>query len=47
VNLDWAWIERNLSMIGSLLVEHVILAVLPVVIAFLVAVPLGFLVFKT
>jgi osmoprotectant transport system permease protein len=47
VNLDWAWIERNLPMIGSLLVEHVILAVLPVVIAFVVSLPLGFLVSKT
>jgi osmoprotectant transport system permease protein len=47
VKLDWAWIERNLSMIGSLLVEHVILALVPVVIAFLIALPLGYLVSKT
>jgi osmoprotectant transport system permease protein len=47
VNLDWAWIERNLPMIGSLLVEHVILAVIPVLIAFLISLPLGFLVHKT
>jgi osmoprotectant transport system permease protein len=47
VNLDWAWIQRNLAMIGSLLIEHVILAVLPVLIAFAVCLPLGFLVFKT
>jgi osmoprotectant transport system permease protein len=47
VNLDWAWIERNLSMIGSLMVEHVILAVLPVLIALVISLPLGFLVFKT
>ena len=47
MNLDWAWIQRNLSMIGSLLVEHVILAVLPVLIAFVVALPLGYLVSKT
>jgi osmoprotectant transport system permease protein len=47
VNLDWAWIERNLPMIGSLLVEHIILAVLPVVIAFVIALPLGYLVSKT
>lgn len=47
MNLDWDWIQRNLSMIGSLLVEHVILAVLPVLIAFVVALPLGFLVSKT
>jgi osmoprotectant transport system permease protein len=47
VNLDWAWIERNLSMIGSLLLEHVILALVPVVIAFVIALPLGYLVSKT
>jgi osmoprotectant transport system permease protein len=47
VNLDWAWIERNLSMIGSLLLEHVILALVPVVIAFMIALPLGYLVSKT
>jgi osmoprotectant transport system permease protein len=47
VNLDWAWIQRNLAMIGSLLVEHVILSVLPVLIALVISLPLGFLVFKT
>jgi osmoprotectant transport system permease protein len=47
VNLDWAWIERNLSMLGSLLLEHVILALVPVVIAFVIALPLGYLVSKT
>lgn len=47
MNLDWAWIERNLSMIGSLLVEHIVLALLPVLIAFVVSLPLGFLVHKT
>jgi osmoprotectant transport system permease protein len=47
VNLDWDWIQRNLSMIGSLLVEHVILAVLPVLIAFVIALPLGYMVSKT
>jgi osmoprotectant transport system permease protein len=47
VNLDWAWIERNLPMIGRLLVEHIILAVLPVVIAFVIGLPLGYLVSKT
>jgi osmoprotectant transport system permease protein len=47
VNLDWAWIERNLSMIGSLLLEHVILALVPVVIAFVISLPLGYLVSKT
>jgi osmoprotectant transport system permease protein len=47
VNLDWAWIERNLPMIGSLLVEHIILAVLPVLIALVISLPLGYLISKT
>jgi osmoprotectant transport system permease protein len=47
VNLDWAWIERNLAMIGSLLVEHIILAVLPVLIAVVISLPLGYLISKT
>ena len=47
MNLDWAWIERNLAMIGSLLVEHIILAVLPVVIALVISLPLGYLISKT
>ena len=46
MNLDWAWIQRELPMIGSLLVEHIVLAVLPVLIAFIVSLPLGFLVSK-
>ena len=47
MNLDWAWIQRNLAMIGDLLVEHIILSVLPVLIALVISLPLGFLVFKT
>ena len=37
MNLDWAWINRNLEMIGGLLVEHVILALVPVVLAFVIS----------
>jgi osmoprotectant transport system permease protein len=47
VNLDWAWLNRNLEMIGQLLVEHVILALVPVVLAFVISLPLGYLVSKT
>jgi osmoprotectant transport system permease protein len=47
VNLDWAWIQRNLAMIGDLLVEHIVLSVLPVLVALIISLPLGFLVFKT
>ena len=47
MNLDWAWIQRNLAMIGTLLVEHIVLSVLPVLIALVISLPLGFLVSKT
>jgi osmoprotectant transport system permease protein len=47
VNLDWVWVERNLQMIGELTVEHVILALVPVVLAFVISIPLGYLVSKT
>jgi osmoprotectant transport system permease protein len=47
VNLDWEWLNRNLEMIGRLLVEHIILALVPVVLAFLISLPLGYLVFRT
>jgi osmoprotectant transport system permease protein len=47
VNLDWEWLNRNLEMIGRLLVEHMILALVPVVLAVLISLPLGYLVFRT
>jgi osmoprotectant transport system permease protein len=47
VNLDWNWLNRNLQMVGSLLAQHVVLAVVPVLAAFVVSLPLGYLVFKT
>jgi osmoprotectant transport system permease protein len=47
VNLDWAWIQRNLGLIGDLTVRHSILAVVPVVAAFVISVPLGYLVHRT
>ena len=47
MNLDWRWLNRNLEMIGGLLAQHVVLAVVPVVVAFVVSLPLGYLVSKT
>ncbi len=47
MNLDWRWINRNLDEIARLLGEHAVLAVVPVVLALIVSVPLGYLVFKT
>jgi osmoprotectant transport system permease protein len=47
MNLDWAWINRNASLILSLLGQHIVLSVVPVLIAFVVSLPLGYFVFKT
>jgi osmoprotectant transport system permease protein len=47
MNLDWAWIQRNLNLIASLLGQHIVLSIVPVLIAFVVSLPLGYLVFKT
>ncbi|HEY5979912.1 MAG TPA: ABC transporter permease [Microlunatus sp.] len=45
--IDWNWIQRNLAMIGQLLVEHVILSIVPVLAAIVISIPLGYLVFRT
>ena len=47
MNLDWRWINRNLGMIGDLTAQHAVLAVLPVLAALVVSIPLGFLVYRT
>lgn len=47
MNLDWDWIERNRSLIGDLAWQHTILAVVPVLLAFLVSIPLGYAVYRT
>lgn len=45
--MNWDWIQRNLSYIGGLLLEHVVLSIVPVAAAFIIAIPLGFAVFRT
>lgn len=45
--IDWAWIERNAARIGTLLVEHTVLAIVPVVCALLLAVPIGYLIHRS
>ena len=47
MNLDWAWITRNLAYIGGLTAQHAVLAVLPVLVALVVSIPLGYLVYRT
>ena len=47
MNLDWRWINRNLPMIGNLTAQHAVLAVLPVLAALVVSIPLGYVVYRT
>ena len=47
MNLDWDWLRRNADDIALLLGQHALLAIIPVVAALVVAIPLGYLVFKT
>jgi osmoprotectant transport system permease protein len=47
MNLDWRWINRNLGYIGELTAQHAVLAVVPVLVALVVSIPLGFLVYQS
>jgi osmoprotectant transport system permease protein len=47
MNLDWAWVQRNSADIAILVRDHAILAVVPVLIALVVSLPLGYLVYRT
>jgi osmoprotectant transport system permease protein len=45
--MNWGWIQNNLPDIASLLGQHVVLAVVPVLAALVIALPLGYLVFRS
>lgn len=45
--LDWNWLQRNLGDIGGLLGVHVVLSLLPVIVALVLALPIGYLVYRT
>lgn len=47
MNLDWDWVNRNRGYIGGLTAQHALLAVVPVLAALVISLPLGFLVFRT
>jgi len=47
MNLDWRWIGNNTGEIGSLLGQHVLLSVIPVLAALVIALPLGYLVHRS
>ncbi|HWH25656.1 MAG TPA: ABC transporter permease subunit [Pseudolysinimonas sp.] len=40
--MDWGWIGRNLDQMWSQALEHAALSTLPIVIGFLISVPLGY-----
>ena len=44
---DWTWVNNNLNLIGRLTLEHLVLALLPVLVALVVSLPLGYLVHRS
>jgi osmoprotectant transport system permease protein len=47
MNLDWGWLENNAGDIAGMLGQHALLAVIPVLAALVIALPLGYLVHRT
>lgn len=45
--MNWGWVQNNLRDIAALLGQHALLAVVPVLAALVIALPLGYLVFRT
>lgn len=45
--LDWEWLSRSADEIALLLAQHTLLAIGPVLVALVLALPLGFAVFRT
>lgn len=44
---SWAWVVDNLGLIGSVLGQHLILALVPVLASFVLSILIGYLVFRT
>ncbi len=45
--MNWRWLQNNAPDIAGMLGQHALLAVIPVVAALVIALPLGYLVFRT
>lgn len=45
--MNWTWISENTGLIGTALVQHLVLALIPVVASFVLSIPIGYLVFRT
>jgi osmoprotectant transport system permease protein len=45
--MNWKWIGENAGLIGTALGQHLVLALVPVLAAFVLSIPIGYLVFRT
>lgn len=45
--MNWSWISANTGAIGTALGEHLLLALIPVLAAVVLSIPIGYLVFRT
>ena len=45
--MNWTWISENTGPIGTALGEHLLLALIPVLAAVVLSIPIGYLVFRT
>ena len=45
--MNWQWIVDNTSVIGNELGQHLLLALIPVIIAFILSIPIGYLIFRS
>jgi osmoprotectant transport system permease protein len=45
--MNWKWIAENAGLIGTALGQHLVLALVPVLAAFVLSIPIGYLVFRT
>jgi osmoprotectant transport system permease protein len=44
--MNWTWISQNTDLIVTSLVDHIYLALIPVIVSFVVSIPIGYLVFR-
>ncbi|HEY9291557.1 MAG TPA: ABC transporter permease [Microlunatus sp.] len=45
--MNWQWIADNASVIATELGQHLLLALIPVIISFILSIPIGYLVFRS
>ncbi|QDP94532.1 ABC transporter permease [Microlunatus elymi] len=45
--MNWQWIVDNAGMIGTDLWQHLLLALIPVIVSFVISIPIGYLIFRS